>query len=1318
MASVPNYYTSWAEKIAKNSSHGYDQSSRWGPDYDCSSLVITAVCKANVDVKSAGATYTGDMKPAFLKCGFIDILEKGTVNGKSTDNMKRGDILINSHHTCIYCGNGKVVEASINEKGGITGGETGDQLQKNGTSGKQEIGINNFYADSWEVILRYTGSAKAPSGGGGTPITVNVDRSTYMFKSGSNLFYGNQTPKYVVMHWAISSSCSGIYSTFAGNEKTPNSEGNYVAAHYMIGNDGKMYQMIPDNQWTHHCANDKINPCSIGIESCTKDLTTGEYTTEGYNANVKLAAYLCQQYNIDPSTNLYRHYDCSKKACPRWFAPNEGFTDSGKYYPKNPNCESDWSKFKSDVQALLDEAGSGDGDGSYSTTASYFNGIPTDTSQISEGAQKQIQSLIDDGLDAYAEGTDIVIDFSAHLKDYVKYANVRLLKGLQYHPNSLGRYNFRQDYVVIIRKKLYFAGTLESEENYLRVYQLNTFSAVTVNSSVSGNQGTATVSLKGAERIVCIDRADETNKNWQSWDDLLNGLTNIDNEGETDGISWRIGSDDWNDPNASGVDYKSLMKAKEAKYGWKFAEKCDFEPMDELTIYSQSRTDRNSNGQFQFKKIFFGYINSVQKDYSVKGTTITIQAGDQLKLLKNSYVNKSPSYQPGIYNNGYIDVSFATDKFGMIRVNEPYSALMASQGIEATQEQIDEISQKSVWSEVFCGLFPDIIIANCCLQAGIPARYLLTRIEPVKVIPYIFKNFNGTPDYFSTEFKSRLSYCQEIADTCFMEFFQDEEGNIVFKIPNHVLGVNNLTENNMGYELDLSFREDIGAKLDKSDAATLSKIQALCEYCTAKIYKAEEGDTLANVSVDLYGTSIYASEIKYLNVGTLQKYSANDDLPAGTQFLVFEYDVKDSKAREEYNELITNSFVAQLATTLYNEQSGITDTVNTIGVTTSMLTDPLIPEVLPNEIISFVLSDDDSEIYNSIDMNSETFMNVYDSSGSDMKLKRTVPEIDTILRFGVRVAPSVTTPIVSSEEDLELLGHCILAKSAAGRFTASLTMVENPDIKVGNPIRLFTYDEHPNMETGLWDTNKYPEQSIYYINSISRSIKCSDVSTMTLDLTGGRMMGEESIYDKMSPLYLGYYVEPEMTDEMKAFAESYYSQAWTKILSSSTDAVNVSNTDSDNSSSDDDGATADSSDSVGYCFNILKKTLGINTAAACGVLGNLMTESGFDPKASNNGAHLGIAQWDSSYRYVSMKKYCENNNLSYTSLQGQIKYVCYEIKNSYKTTYDYLKQVANSENGAVLAADFVREKYEGCGEQGMDSRRKYAKQYWNKYKKS
>ena len=56
----------WAINIANDNRHGYSQANRWGnPDYDCSSLVISAWQQAGVPVKSNGATYTGNMYNVF-----------------------------------------------------------------------------------------------------------------------------------------------------------------------------------------------------------------------------------------------------------------------------------------------------------------------------------------------------------------------------------------------------------------------------------------------------------------------------------------------------------------------------------------------------------------------------------------------------------------------------------------------------------------------------------------------------------------------------------------------------------------------------------------------------------------------------------------------------------------------------------------------------------------------------------------------------------------------------------------------------------------------------------------------------------------------------------------------------------------------------------------------------------------------------------------------------------------------------------------------------------------------------------------------------
>lgn len=142
--------TKLMEQIANDDTHGYDQTNRWGADYDCSSLVITCWENVGIKVKTAGATYTGNMYNAFIKCGFKDVTTK--VNLVNADGLQRGDVLLNKkHHVAMYCGSNKEVEASINEKGTAKGGKTGDQTGK-------EILIRSYRNYPWDCVLRYTDS--------------------------------------------------------------------------------------------------------------------------------------------------------------------------------------------------------------------------------------------------------------------------------------------------------------------------------------------------------------------------------------------------------------------------------------------------------------------------------------------------------------------------------------------------------------------------------------------------------------------------------------------------------------------------------------------------------------------------------------------------------------------------------------------------------------------------------------------------------------------------------------------------------------------------------------------------------------------------------------------------------------------------------------------------------------------------------------------------------------------------------------------------------------------------------------------------------
>jgi len=151
----------WALGIAASPAHGYDQNSRWGPDYDCSSFVISAMQNGGIPLKSAGATTTHNMEQAGIRVGFKDVV--GSVSTGSGKGLRRGDILLNTaNHTALYIGDGKVVQASINELGKITGGKPGDQTGREIWSGP----YYNYRKGGWDSVLRY---AKFANGVGAIP---------------------------------------------------------------------------------------------------------------------------------------------------------------------------------------------------------------------------------------------------------------------------------------------------------------------------------------------------------------------------------------------------------------------------------------------------------------------------------------------------------------------------------------------------------------------------------------------------------------------------------------------------------------------------------------------------------------------------------------------------------------------------------------------------------------------------------------------------------------------------------------------------------------------------------------------------------------------------------------------------------------------------------------------------------------------------------------------------------------------------------------------------------------------------------------------
>lgn len=114
-------------------------------------------------------------------------------------------------------------------------------------------------------------------------------------------------------------------------------------------------------------------------------------------------------------------------------------------------------------------------------------------------------------------------------------------------------------------------------------------------------------------------------------------------------------------------------------------------------------------------------------------------------------------------------------------------------------------------------------------------------------------------------------------------------------------------------------------------------------------------------------------------------------------------------------------------------------------------------------------------------------------------------------------------------------------------------------------------------------------------------------------------------------------------------------------------------------------ARASSFDAEQRIYNFLHTELKLNTAAACGVLANIEAESNFSTSAlGDSGTSYGICQWHSG-RFDRLKQYCRTYGLDYTSLDGQLEYLRYELQTGYSNVLTTLRRLPNSEDGAYQA---------------------------------
>jgi N-acetylmuramoyl-L-alanine amidase len=144
-----------------------------------------------------------------------------------------------------------------------------------------------------------------------------------MVKMTKRLIKYNYSPgndiKYIVIHDTGNkrkgANAYAHYRYFNGGNRR-------ASAHYFI-DDKEIIQTVEDNNASWHCGDGKgkygiTNHNSIGVEICVNE--DGDYE-KAVDNTIDLVKCLMKKYNI-PLDRVVRHYDASRKICPRSMSKN------------------------------------------------------------------------------------------------------------------------------------------------------------------------------------------------------------------------------------------------------------------------------------------------------------------------------------------------------------------------------------------------------------------------------------------------------------------------------------------------------------------------------------------------------------------------------------------------------------------------------------------------------------------------------------------------------------------------------------------------------------------------------------------------------------------------------------------------------------------------------------------------------------------------------------------------------------------------------------------------------------------------------------
>ena len=128
-------------------------------------------------------------------------------------------------------------------------------------------------------------------------------------------------------------------------------------------------------------------------------------------------------------------------------------------------------------------------------------------------------------------------------------------------------------------------------------------------------------------------------------------------------------------------------------------------------------------------------------------------------------------------------------------------------------------------------------------------------------------------------------------------------------------------------------------------------------------------------------------------------------------------------------------------------------------------------------------------------------------------------------------------------------------------------------------------------------------------------------------------------------------------------------------------------------------------------FDFLINEMKLNRAATMGVMANIYWESGYKAVIDGDGGtSYGLCQWHAG-RKTRLINWCTEKGLDYNSVEGQMRFLQYELPNFYPSVDSYIRQVENTAEGAYDAAYYFCFNFEAPANRTAQSTKRgnYAK---------